>query len=125
MKTVKDIVVSAEVVYLPQQSSADDDQYVFGYTMRIKNEGMQKAKLLRRHWVVTGDAGVVQTISGEGVVGENPDIAPGEQHQYTSFSMLNSPVGSMHGHYEFELADGETVKADIPAFGLAVPGIVH
>lgn len=125
MKFVKDIVVSSEVVYLEQQSSAEDHQYVFGYTIIIKNQGVQEATLVRRHWVVTGDAGVVQTISGDGVVGENPHIAPGDQHQYTSFSMLSSPVGSMHGHYEFELGNGEIVMAEIPPFGLAVPGVLH
>lgn len=125
MKVSKDIVVSAEVIYLEQQSSAEDQQYVFGYTMCIENKGLQGITLVRRHWVVTGDAGVVQTISGEGVVGEHPHIAPGEQHQYTSLSMLSSPVGSMHGHYEFELPSGESVKAKIPPFGLAVPGVLN
>lgn len=125
MKTVKDIVVTAEVTYLPQESNVDKQQYVFGYTMSIKNQGVQPATLMRRHWVVTGDTGVVQTVSGDGVVGECPCIEPGEEHQYTSFSMLNSPVNSMHGHYEFELDDGEMVKAEIDAFGLSVPGMVH
>lgn len=125
MREADEIEVTAKVDFLEQPSCQEENQYVFGYKITITNHGDQAVTLMRRRWVITGDEGAVQIVSGEGVVGETPRIAPGESYAYGSFSVISSPVGSMHGHYECELADGERVTVKIPPFGLAVPGILH
>ena len=120
-----DISVSSETLYIPEQSSPEDSRYVFAYTMTIKNTGMMAAQLLRRHWIITDANGKVQEVKGDGVIGEQPHILPGESHQYSSASVLETPVGCMQGTYEMIADDGVEFKANIPVFNLSLPNALH
>ena len=120
-----DISVSSETLYIPEQSSPEDSRYVFAYTMTIKNTGMMAAQLLRRHWIITDANGKVQEVKGDGVIGEQPHILPGESHQYSSASVLETPVGCMQGSYEMIADDGVEFKAKIPVFNLSLPNALH
>ncbi|MCR9276590.1 MAG: Co2+/Mg2+ efflux protein ApaG [Pseudomonadaceae bacterium] len=109
--------------YLPEQS--EPDRHVFAYTIRLRNVGVETAQLLRRYWRITDANGEVEEVRGDGVVGEQPSIAPGGEYEYTSGAILETEVGAMEGHYEFRLASGETFKAPIAAFSLRMPNSVH
>ncbi len=115
------IHVGVETAYLPDQSSPEMERYAFAYTITIRNEGASPAKLLNRHWVITDATGKVQEVRGEGVVGEQPYLRPGEGFQYTSGTMLETPVGSMEGEYEMEDEAGSRFLASIPPFSLSAP----
>lgn len=119
------IQVSVETNYVDGQSSPQDARYVFAYTITVTNEGRQPAKLLTRHWVITDANGKVQEVRGEGVVGEQPQLAPGEGFRYTSGAVLETPVGSMQGSYQMQAEDGHRFEAPIAAFSLAIPGMLH
>lgn len=119
------IEVSAESVYLPEQSDPDNDRYAFAYTITIANTGRVAAQLLSRHWVITDAEGQVQEVNGEGVVGQQPRLQPGEQFQYTSGTLIETPVGSMRGEYLMRADDGIEFDAIIPPFSLAVPHALH
>ena len=120
-----EIIVSSETTYIAEQSSPDDSRYVFAYTMTIKNAGEIAARLLRRHWIITDANGKVQEVKGDGVIGEQPHILPGESHQYSSASVLETPVGCMQGSYEMIADDGVEFKANIPVFNLSLPNALH
>jgi ApaG protein len=124
-KTPHLIRVGVETSYLPEQSSPDSDRFAFAYTITIRNEGGVAAKLLNRHWVITDANGKVQEVRGEGVVGEQPYLRPGEGFQYTSGTLLDTPVGSMEGEYEMEDDTGKRFLAPIPAFSLSAPRTLH
>ena len=111
--------------YLEEQSEPEAERYVFAYRIRISNRGEEAAKLLRRHWVITDGNGKIQEVRGDGVVGEQPRIAPGEAFEYSSGAIIETPVGTMQGSYEMERADGQLFDAPIDAFRLAVPGIIQ
>jgi ApaG protein len=117
--------VEAETTYVEEQSSPEEDRYVFAYTITIRNTGSVAAKLLTRHWYITNANGEVQEVFGEGVVGEQPHLQPGEGFRYTSAAMIATPVGAMHGSYQMVADDGVHFDADIPAFRLSVPGALH
>lgn len=119
------ITVEVETQYVEGQSEPDSDRYVFSYTIIIRNEGSVPAQLLSRHWVITDANGNVQEVKGEGVVGEQPHLNPGEGFQYTSGAMITTPVGSMRGSYQMVADDGEEFEAEIPAFTLAIPRTLH
>lgn len=119
------IKVKAESVYLPEQSDPANERYAFAYTITISNTGRVAAQLLSRHWVITDAEGQVQEVSGEGVVGKQPHLKPGEEFQYTSGTYLDTPVGSMRGEYYMRADDGKEFEADIPPFSLAVPHTLH
>ncbi len=119
------IDVSAESVFVREQSAPDDDKYVFAYTVTINNAGSVTAQLRSRHWIITDGQGKVQEIRGEGVVGEQPRLSPGESFRYTSAAMLETPVGTMHGSYQMLAEDGTEFDAPIPPFGLALPNMIH
>jgi ApaG protein len=119
------ITVEVETQYVEGQSEPDSDRYVFSYTIIIRNEGSVPAQLLSRHWVITDANGNVQEVKGEGVVGEQPHLNPGEGFQYTSGAMITTPVGSMSGSYQMVADDGEEFEAEIPAFTLAIPRTLH
>jgi ApaG protein len=125
MPSENNIKVDVETAYVEEQSAPSEGRYVFAYTITIRNEGVQAAKLLRRHWVITDANGKVQEVRGEGVVGEQPHIKPGEGFRYTSGTMLETPLGSMRGEYEMVGDDGEEFTADVPVFTLSVPHILH
>ena len=122
---VYQVQVGAEVAFVEAQSDPDKDQYVFAYTMTIHNAGQVEVTLLSRHWIITDANGQVQEVRGEGVVGEKPSLKPGETYRYTSGSMLQTPVGSMRGSYQMLAEDGHEFDAEIAAFTLALPGVLH
>ena len=119
------IEVDVETAYLEEQSSPGMNRYVFSYTITIRNEGNSPAKLLTRHWIINDANGNVQEVHGEGVVGEQPYLKPGESFQYTSGTVIETPVGSMEGSYQMLSEDGTPFNADIPAFTLSLPNKLH
>lgn len=124
-KAQHQIAVEVQTAYIESQSLPDEDRYVFAYTITIRNEGTVNAKLLSRHWIITDSNGKVQEVRGEGVVGEQPHLQPGEAFQYTSGTMIATSVGSMRGSYQMVADDGVEFDAEIPVFTLAVPRTLH
>jgi ApaG protein len=119
------ISVSVETSYIPDQSDPGSRRFVFGYTITILNEGSEAAKLLRRHWIITDADGKVQEVRGDGVVGEQPHLRPGQGFRYSSGAILETPVGTMQGSYQMLEDGGTQFDAPIPPFRLAVPGLLH
>ena len=119
------IQIGVESSYLADQSDAEDHRYVFSYTITIRNNGKRPIKLLTRRWLITDAGGKVREVRGDGVVGEQPRIRPGEFHRYSSLSVIETPVGTMEGSYGMVDDDGESFSAAIPVFRLAVPGILN
>jgi ApaG protein len=117
--------VGAQSRFVSGQSAPDENRYVFAYTVTIVNTGSVAAQLKSRHWIITDAQGQVQEVRGEGVVGEQPHLQPGESFRYTSAAMLETPVGTMHGSYQMIADDGTEFDAPIPAFTLAMPNMVH
>ncbi len=111
--------------YIAEQSDPAVDRYVFAYTITINNSGEIPAKLLNRHWLITDANGKVQEVRGEGVVGEQPHLNPGEFFEYTSGAVLETPVGIMEGEYEMVTDEGNTFLAPIDRFSLAIPRTLH
>lgn len=123
--TAHDIHVEVDTAYIEEQSDPNSDRYVFAYTITIRNEGSVAAKLLTRHWIITDANGKTQEVRGEGVVGEQPHLKPREGFQYTSGTILETPVGSMRGSYQMLGDDGERFDAEIAPFTLSVPRVLH
>ncbi len=117
--------VEVETNYVEEQSDPAVNRYVFSYTITIRNEGQVPAKLLTRHWVITDAEGKVQEVQGDGVVGEQPYLKPGDGFRYTSGAILETPVGSMHGTYQMIADDGVEFIADILPFTLSMPNTIH
>jgi ApaG protein len=120
-----DIRIQVATSYVGDQSEPEADRYVFAYTITISNDGDVGAKLLSRHWVITDANGKVQEVSGDGVVGEQPHLGPGERFRYSSGAVLETPVGAMQGLYHMVAEDGMSFDAPIAPFTLAVPGLLH
>jgi ApaG protein len=119
------VTVDVETNYISDQSDPDNQRYVFAYTITIRNEGTIGAKLISRHWVITDANNKVQEVEGEGVVGEQPHLQPGEGFRYTSGTVIETPVGSMQGEYYMEADDGESFEAPIAPFTLSIPHAVN
>ena len=119
------IAVGVATTYMEEQSNPESDRYVFAYTITILNQGNMPAKLLNRHWIITDANGKTQEVRGEGVVGKQPYLAPGEEFQYTSGAVIETPVGAMEGEYEMVDDQGETFIAPIAPFTLSQPRILH
>jgi ApaG protein len=119
------INIEVETNYLDDQSEPREQRYVFAYTITIRNEGEVPAKLLTRHWIITDANGRVQEVRGDGVVGEQPYLKPGQGFRYSSGAVLETPVGTMQGSYQMIADDGARFDATIPAFRLAMPGMLH
>lgn len=119
------ICVDVQTKFLPEQSIPEDNRFAFCYTITIHNKGELPAKLLSRHWKITNSEGSVKEIEGEGVVGEQPHLRAGESFRYTSGAIIDTPVGAMQGTYFMIADDGFNFNAEIPAFSLAVPTLVH
>ena len=119
------IHIAAQSFYLEEQSNPEQDRYVFAYTILIRNQGNVPAKLLTRHWIITDANGKVEEVRGEGVVGEQPYLRPGQGFQYTSGTVLETMVGSMQGSYQMQADDGRRFEAEIPAFVLSIPRTLH
>lgn len=119
------IDIEVETTYIDEQSVPEQDRYVFAYTITIHNIGTLPARLLTRHWLITDSNGKVQEVRGEGVVGEQPHLQPGESFRYTSGTILETAVGSMQGSYQMIADDGVEFDAPIAPFTLSVPRTLH
>jgi ApaG protein len=135
---IPEVVVTVQPQYIAAQSIAAEKKFVFAYHIDIYNPSHHPIQLLTRHWLITDGDGKLQEIQGDGVVGENPVIAPGDSYQYSSGAILSTEVGSMSGHYGMRLCleaeeendDGEQENnlifdAQIPVFTLAVPSALN
>ena len=118
--STQSIQIGVEANYLADQSDADDRRYVFAYTITIRNTGKLPVQLLNRRWLITDAGGKVKEVRGDGVVGEQPRIRPGEYHRYSSLSIIETPVGTMEGSYGMVDEDGESFSASIPVYERAV-----
>lgn len=119
------IKIAIEVNYLPEQSDESDNRFVFAYTITITNESNVTVKLVSRHWVITDANQYVQEVRGQGVVGEQPVLHPGQSFEYTSGTVLATQVGTMSGSYQMVAEDGTKFDASIPQFVLSVPRVLH
>jgi ApaG protein len=119
------IAIEVSAHYVEDQSEPREQRYVFSYTITIRNEGPEPARLLTRHWVITDANGRVQEVRGDGVVGEQPHLATGQAFRYSSGAVLETPVGVMQGSYQMITDAGERFDAPIAPFSLAMPGVVH
>ncbi len=119
------IAIQVSTQYLQQQSDPGRPSYAFAYTITILNNRDQPVRLLSRHWIITDQNGKVDEVKGNGVVGQQPTIAPGQSYQYSSGAVLQTEIGDMHGSYTMQDADGELFDAPIPLFVLAVPHMLH
>jgi len=120
-KTTHSITISVQPFYLDEQSSPDEEHYVWAYKVNIENGGGETVQLLNRHWKITDKFGRLQEVKGPGVIGEQPVLKPGESFEYTSGTPLPTPSGIMVGSYEMENASGVRFDVDIPAFSLDSP----
>ncbi len=119
------IRVEVETSYLDEQSDPREHRYVFAYTITIRNDGASPARLLTRHWVITDANGKVQEVRGDGVVGEQPWLRPGDDFEYSSGAVLETAYGTMQGNYDMLADDGTRFDAPIAVFTLSVPRTVH
>ena len=116
--TTEKITVTVRPVYLDSESSFFERRFVFGYFVKIRNEGTAPVRLLRRHWRIRDGAGQLQEVDGAGVIGKQPLIAPGNEHVYSSYSVLKTFSGSMEGYYTMERTGGKQFRVAIPRFDL-------
>jgi len=119
------IAITVKTRFLDEQSEPDRARFVFAYTIRIENQGQVPAQLISRHWVITDESGKVQEVRGEGVVGEQPHLHPGESFEYTSGAVLETSVGTMRGSSHMQADDGLQFDATIAPFTLCVPRTLH
>jgi ApaG protein len=119
------ITVVPRAAYVAEQSDPSRNQYVFAYTITIRNTGSIAATLVSRHWIITDADHRVQEVKGLGVVGQQPHLAPGESYEYTSGASIPTPVGTMRGTYQMRADDGREFDAAIPPFTLSVPRVLH
>ena len=117
--------VSVETTYLQNQSSPDENQYAFSYTVTIANVGSVAGQLISRHWVITDANNYVEEVKGLGVVGAQPLLFPEQRYEYTSGTLLTTPIGSMRGTYKIVAEDGTLFDAVIEPFTLAVPKMLN
>ena len=123
--TTRGVEVTAEAFYLPEHSEPADDVYNFAYRIRLQNHGTDIVQLISRHWIITDSTGKVTEVQGEGVVGKQPVLAPGEAFEYVSGSRMESPMGTMQGTYQMIIPDGDEFDITIPTFALAVPSAIN
>lgn len=119
------ITIAVRTRYLAEQSQPAQQRFVFSYTITLRNAGALPARLLSRHWVITDADGKIEEVRGEGVVGEQPWLRPGEGYEYTSGAVLTTSVGTMAGSYQMLADDGTRFDAPIPSFVLSVPRTLH
>jgi len=119
------ITIAVRTRYLAEQSQPAQQRFVFSYTITLRNAGALPARLLSRHWVITDADGKIEEVRGEGVVGEQPWLRPGEGYEYTSGAVLMTSVGTMAGSYQMLADDGTRFDAPIPSFVLSVPRTLH
>ena len=120
-----EISVVPKAIYVEDQSDPSKNQYVFAYTITIANTGTVPVQLVSRHWLITDANGKVAEVKGQGVLGQQPWIKPGESFEYTSGTNIETAVGTMRGTYHMLAEDGQTFEAAIPVFTLSVPRVLH
>lgn len=123
--TTRGIRIQVESLYVPERSSPREQSFFFAYHVRITNAGSDTVQLISREWTITDADGEVERVSGPGVVGEQPTLAPGRTFEYTSFCPLKTSVGAMHGSFHMVTSDGDKFDAVIAPFTLAVPNAVN
>lgn len=116
---------SVSVRHLPEQSEPDNGAYAFAYTITIRNTGAVTAQLIARHWVITDTQGHTEEVRGLAVVGQQPLLKPGERFEYTSWTRIATPQGSMHGSFFCMTEDAQPFDAPVPEFGLSLPSALH
>ncbi len=121
----RSIRIQVQSRYLPERSAPPRSQWFFAYIIRISNEGPETIQLLTRHWVITDATGHVEEVNGDGVVGEQPVIEPGQVFEYSSGCPLTTPFGSMRGEYQMITPGGDSFDVTIPAFVLRIPGSMN
>lgn len=119
------VLIQVQSVYIETQSSPEEERFVFAYTITIRNLGRTTVQLLSRYWLITNGNGRETQVQGEGVVGVQPEIEPGGEYQYTSGAVLETPCGTMQGHYEMVDGRGEMFRVPIPVFRLAISSFIH
>lgn len=124
-ETDYNIKVTVNSQYIEAESNPEANRFVFAYTVRIENQGNIGAKLISRHWIITDANNRTQEVKGKGVIGEQPYLKPGESFEYTSGTMMETPVGSMHGSYQMIANDDTEFDAPIQPFTLALPQILN
>lgn len=125
MSELPRVFVQVQSVYIESQSLPDEERYVFAYTVTIRNLGRNAVQLRGRYWLITNGNGRETEVSGEGVIGEQPHIAAGGDFQYTSGAILETPMGTMQGHYVMVDEEGEEFHVEIPVFRLAIQTHIH
>jgi ApaG protein len=115
------ILVTVKSAYMPERSAPTLRRFAFAYTVTIANQGGETATLLRRRWLITDSEGEIQEVRGDGVVGEQPVLGPGEAFEYTSWCVIATPTGSMQGSYEMQANGGTLFDAEIAPFRLGMP----
>jgi len=123
--TTEDIRVTVTPSYWPERSAPESGHFAFMYTVEIFNAGREPAQLRSRHWIITDGNGRVEEVRGEGVIGKQPRLGPGERFEYTSWAMLRTPFGTMSGSYEMHRAGGAVFEARISEFVLTQPHALH
>ena len=124
-ETDYNISVTVDSQYIEAESNPEANRFVFAYTVRIENKGDIAAKLISRHWIITDANNRTQEVKGKGVIGEQPYLKPGESFEYTSGTMMETPVGSMYGSYQMIANDEHSFDALIEPFTLALPKILN
>ncbi|EHD20089.1 MULTISPECIES: Co2+/Mg2+ efflux protein ApaG [Brenneria] len=119
------VCVQVQSFYVESQSLPDEERFVFAYTITVRNLGRHEVRLLGRYWLITNANGHQTEVQGEGVVGEQPVIPPGGEFQYTSGTVLETPLGTMEGHYQMIDHLGNAFQVAIPVFRLAIPSLIH
>jgi ApaG protein len=119
------VAISVNSQFIAEQSSVEEQRFVFSYTITINNHNAEPVTLLARHWLITDANGHQVTVEGEGVVGQQPEIAANTSFTYTSGSILKTPVGTMQGFYEMQFDSQHTFSVEIPVFRLAQPNILN
>jgi ApaG protein len=119
------VSISVKATFIDEQSHVQDNQYFFSYTVSIENRGLQSVQLISRHWIIKNAHNERFEIKGEGVIGEQPIIQPGEKFTYSSGTEINTPVGSMLGLYNMVTEEGVEFEANIPEFELNMPRTLH
>ncbi len=117
--------VTVETVFIPEQSDVEHNRYAFAYHVQIINTGNVPAQLISRHWIITEANGEEQEVKGLGVVGEQPLLRPNEHFEYTSGTVINTPMGEMRGTYQMVAEDGASFEAIVNTFVLAMPRVLH
>lgn len=125
MNTANPIEVNVKTHYIADQSDPTDHRFVYAYTITIRNQSDVATKLISRHWLITNGNNELQEVRGDGVVGEQPHLSPGDEYTYTSGVVLETETGTMEGSYQMVTDEGQAFDAPVPAFALVPPHAIH